>query len=238
MREDSKKVFDYCSGMYPAEDKHWESFFDIFSAIVKTNKKYRILDAGCGPGLHLKHLNKITNTRSKLFGLDFSRKMLEIAFLNNKYENNTKIELIHGDILDIPFKNQSFEIIICLNNTLGNIVNGSINTLKSERQKILNKFYNLLSKDDGILMISVYNKSNLKINNYGDVFILEKEKSRIKEGDLVVRFNKPISRKKEYLYYYSHWFNEREVLHALKSAGFNSMKLLKRKSSMFIIALK
>ena len=68
---------------------------------VKTEKSSLILDLGTGTGYYGKIL------RGRVVGLDISREML----LEAGYE----IELIEGDMEEIPIKNGIFDVVLCIN---------------------------------------------------------------------------------------------------------------------------
>jgi len=75
----------------------------LSSLEINYNEK-RILDAGCGDGVHLYYLNKYF-PRSKLFGIDISKPALFKAQHNIK--NST---LCCASVDEIPFKNNYFDI--------------------------------------------------------------------------------------------------------------------------------
>ena len=62
----------------------------------------RLLEAGCGTGYMLSKLQKKCQT---CVGLDLNRKPIKIAKNIHKVNN-----LIRGDIFNLPFKNNSFDI--------------------------------------------------------------------------------------------------------------------------------
>lgn len=79
-------------------------------------KRDILLDAGCGWGVHLKIL---ANKYEYLFGIDKDKKRIlkakeELTDFNN-------IQILHADIYDIPFRDNYFDIILCTNNTFGNL---------------------------------------------------------------------------------------------------------------------
>ena len=79
---------------------------EIISRVNNINLK-SLLDVGCGTGNILLKLYR--NKNIKLYGLDLSEKMIEIA----KNKLNSKIELKVGDAEFIPWQDNSFEVIIC-----------------------------------------------------------------------------------------------------------------------------
>lgn len=71
------------------------------------NKFNSVLDIGCGTGTLLaKLLDKKTDVR--VFGLDISEKMLEVA----KEKLPDKVELVYGEAEALPYDNKKFDVVI------------------------------------------------------------------------------------------------------------------------------
>ena len=71
------------------------------------DKKVIILDAGCGEG----YIDKLLAERfpnSKITGLEFTEEAIKIA-----KERNKTVNYIQGDVGDMPFENNSFDLVIC-----------------------------------------------------------------------------------------------------------------------------
>lgn len=75
--------------------------------IIATNKHKNILEAGCGTGRWIGSLKK---DKAKVFGLDYSIEMLKIS-----RNNEQNLNLINADAGYIPFKNNFFDLIFCVN---------------------------------------------------------------------------------------------------------------------------
>lgn len=69
---------------------------------ITIEKNDTLLDAGCGNGYFTVHWAKICQTT----GMDYSQKMLD----NNPHPN-----LILGDVTNMPFVDNSFDIVFCSN---------------------------------------------------------------------------------------------------------------------------
>lgn len=67
---------------------------------IKPQKKTTLLDVGCGNGFFTYHFAKLYNVT----GLDFSKRMLKI---------NPHYKLVHGDAENLPFDNNTFDIVFC-----------------------------------------------------------------------------------------------------------------------------
>ena len=75
--------------------------------IISNNNFKIILEAGCGTGRWIGSLKKNGN---KVFGLDYSLEMLKIS-----KTNNTNLKVVNADAVKIPFKNNIFDMIFCIN---------------------------------------------------------------------------------------------------------------------------
>ncbi|VVB76362.1 Ubiquinone/menaquinone biosynthesis C-methyltransferase UbiE [Candidatus Tiddalikarchaeum anstoanum] len=100
-------------------------------------EKGRVLDAGCGVGLHSKFL---TEHDFKVTGLDISNNMLDLA-----RKNAPKAEFINKDFTKSFFRKESFDGIVALFSLF--------NIPRKNHQKVLNMFNKILTRK-GLLLIS------------------------------------------------------------------------------------
>lgn len=108
-KENSKVNFNNHAEVY--NESHDGKFVapmygEIINRIMSTNAK-KILDVGCGTGNVLIKLS--SNRDLKLYGLDISEKMIEIA----KKNLGDKAELKVGDSEYMPWEDNSFDVIVC-----------------------------------------------------------------------------------------------------------------------------
>lgn len=106
-----RKMFDEISLNYDFLNNIISFFTHIYIkklALQKLNftDDHKIIDLCCGSGDISKIIKKI-NPKTKVIGIDFSSKMLEIA--KNKVPD---VEFIEADILNLPFKDCEFDIAI------------------------------------------------------------------------------------------------------------------------------
>ncbi|GHV81217.1 AraC family transcriptional regulator [Spirochaetia bacterium] len=66
-----------------------------------------VLDVGTGTGVLIPFLLKFTGT---ICAIDSAEKMIEAA---RKKHAHTKVNFVHGDIMEYPFEDASFDHIIC-----------------------------------------------------------------------------------------------------------------------------
>lgn len=69
-----------------------------------------VLDLGCGDGRFLQKIRGL-NSKNILYGLDISKKMLEIG----RSKNIEKCEFNLGDSSYLPYSDGSIDLIVCLN---------------------------------------------------------------------------------------------------------------------------
>jgi ubiquinone/menaquinone biosynthesis C-methylase UbiE len=76
----------------------------MLKAVGKIKRK-KLLDVGCGGGVHIKHYLK---TGAKCSGIDLSDTMIELA-----KKNCPNADFKVGSMLKLPYKSNSFDIITC-----------------------------------------------------------------------------------------------------------------------------
>jgi SAM-dependent methyltransferase len=75
--------------------------------LIASNNYKNILEAGCGTG---KWINALDNNNLNVFGLDYSFEMLKVS---KTYKS--KLNLVNADAVYIPFKDNFFDLIFCVN---------------------------------------------------------------------------------------------------------------------------
>jgi len=132
---------EYVRTLMNYEEKLVSHIFKNFLECYFKNKDIFILDCGCGFGSYY-HLTKgYQNTIYFDISLNLLKKF------KNKYPN---LNMICGDINSPPFKNGSFDLIMCIN-LLEHI---------DDHDKVINNLLRIL-KDDGLLFIVVVNKKSI-----------------------------------------------------------------------------
>jgi len=75
--------------------------------LISTNNYKSILEAGCGTG---RWIHPINEKNLNIYGLDYSFDMMKIPKAEKSYLN-----LINADAVNIPFKDNIFDLIFCVN---------------------------------------------------------------------------------------------------------------------------
>lgn len=113
-----KKYFRFNNSVYwkkyyqkklAASDVSREKLYaKIIRNYISKNDAPKVLDIGSGFGFLLK---EIDNLGIKAYGVDLFTEMLDEA---KKYLNDSKVELVHADILDLPFEENYFDCVILM----------------------------------------------------------------------------------------------------------------------------
>ncbi len=82
----------------------------FIAAMVEESKAESILDVGCGRGFYLKLLSIFPFVK-KLTGVEIRADYADKARELTKDDN--RIAIVEGSIYELPFKNNSFDLIIC-----------------------------------------------------------------------------------------------------------------------------
>ncbi len=114
----------------------------------KDLKKFKCLDIGCSSGLITSFISK---NFKETYGIDTDFNAIRLA----KKLSNKKLKFIKASALNIPFKNNSFDLVIC----------NHIYEHVPDSQKMFNEIYRILKKD-GFCYLSAGNKYNIIEGHY------------------------------------------------------------------------
>lgn len=122
--------------------------FSIINNKIHFGEKRVILDIGVGTGRTCRSISQYGND---LIGLDISPKMLRKCLEGNRNENSVgKIKLILGDIMSLPFRSSTFDVIIGIH------VFEFIGKLRARRRQKAIKEIKRVMKPRGFLIIMSY----------------------------------------------------------------------------------
>lgn len=121
------------------KDRCEEAFSDYLTTFSKKFKNKKILDIGCGNGDHTEIFSKISH---KTYGLD----TVDIRF--REYKNKFKFIKYGGK--KMPFKENSFDLIVCLD---------VIEHIKKD-STFIEEMYRILRKN-GTILIATPNRNRL-----------------------------------------------------------------------------
>ncbi len=132
---DPKQGYARYAGIYDESEKYWDSFEkEYLTPYIESAKDKKVLDAGAGTGRLSVKLHK---AGANVTALDISPEMLHILS-----EKNSDIKTVEGDMEQMPFENESFDMVF---STLSLVHLKKIEPFMDEVYRIL--------KDDGIFVL-------------------------------------------------------------------------------------
>jgi len=135
-------MFNKLANIFP-EFKEWTTQ-DVFEIKKLLKNDSIVLDVGCGWGREIKELAPFCK---KIIGIDNDPNEIETA--KSYLKDIPNVELFVQDAKKTSFPDESFDIIISIGNTFGNLGN--------DKKAVLQEMKRLIKKD-GKILISVYSK--------------------------------------------------------------------------------
>jgi site-specific DNA-methyltransferase (adenine-specific) len=132
--EHVKKVYNEISSEF--DDTRYRPWSCVEKFLDNVPEGSIIGDIGCGNGKNMLYRNDCDN-----YGCDFSEKLVEIC-------KNKNLNVIEGDILDIPFEDNSFDYTICI------AVIHHLSTVEKRRKAITE--LQRVTKNNGKILILVW----------------------------------------------------------------------------------
>lgn len=111
----------------------------------------KVLDAGCGTGMHLQHYQK---AGCELFGIDSSPAMLDVA--RQRLGENADLRI--GDASQLPYEDHLFDLAICM------LVLHEMD--QKTRLSLLGELKRVVKSDGTLLLIDFYTGSATSIKGW------------------------------------------------------------------------
>src|SRR3989338_7710560 len=150
--------------------------------IKKTIKGGKVLDIGCGNGRSTEILSEIADD---VIGIDFSERLLEQA--GKRLSGRTNVQLFYEDAKNTHFDDSSFDYVVMLWNTFGNLYNARDQVL-SESKRILRLEGQLLMSvlSERVLpdYLQMLKQNGLVITQYDENYVF------LREGLVSERFSR------------------------------------------------
>jgi len=191
--KDFYSAFDFEKMLVDSPKEIQDFLIGEIEFIKNLSKTGKILEVGCGYGRLLKILSE---KAEEVIGVDFSKQLLEKAKENLEGFSNVKLQEM--DAQNLLFANNSFNYVVCLDNTFGNMP-GIEDKVISEMKRVVKK--------GGKVIISVFSDlaKGVQLENYSRIGLLG-----IKDtGNAVVTDNG----------FYSRRFSKKELEDLFESAG-------------------
>jgi ubiquinone/menaquinone biosynthesis C-methylase UbiE len=145
-------LMDFWEDVYERQDSYGISIAQRLKTAMSwvdkcgLTKDTMILDAGCGAG---NAVFEMAQNGHKFVGMDYSFGMIHKTLKKFDTNNRPKV-FLQGDVESLPFRNASFDAVICL---------GVLTYLKNE-SAALRELYRIL-KPQGNLILSIVNKARI-----------------------------------------------------------------------------
>lgn len=124
--------------------KPWPQVIDFINEISGSEI---VADIGCGNG---RNIIPFSNQFKKIFGIDISKKMLNIVKLKSDGKKLNNLYLLKADMINLPMKNDSFDAILFI---------ASVHNIKGRDNRVQSlKEINRILKKDGKALISVWSR--------------------------------------------------------------------------------
>lgn len=130
-------------------ERRFVSFFQFFQENYFTDgaKGKKLLDIGCGSGAYTR---KLADMDYNVLGLDYSEHTIKRAV---EKSNNKNISYIIGSLPYLPFKDKSFDIVICI----------GVFQILDEYSAAIIDITKLLKENDGVLILITLNSLSLRM---------------------------------------------------------------------------
>ena len=138
-----------------SDEKYFEYVKQAFSGIPK-DFEGRLLEVPIGTGILSLPIYK-TLPKAEIIGVDYSETMLSAAHENIQNINLNNVELLQGDVGNLPFKLEEFDIVLSVNGF----------HVFSDKQSAYNEIFRVL-KPNGIFCGCMYVKDQ---NHRTDFFV-------------------------------------------------------------------
>lgn len=214
-------AFDINAENYLKDDIHRGNDVDLICAVGnklqrELQRKVDILYVGVGPGEILEKIVTNGEFYREIKAIDYSANMCSLSASRiEKLDPKIKsiVVLEKKNLFDFKNCKKSYDMVLLLNNTLGNIVVG--NSGGKGRVFALNIIIHKLLRPGGVLFLSVYNFEKIEIKNHHYTPKLTLLKRNGQDLLLELTTNNGLNPM-----FYTHWFTVKEIKDLFQRRGF------------------
>lgn len=194
--------------------KPWKQCIDFINELPESAI---VADLGCGNG---RHLIPCADHCKKVIGLDISKNLLQITQDKIRKNGLGNVNLIHGNLVDLPFKDNSLDAILYI---------ASLHNIKGRENRICSlKNVKRVLKKDGKALISVWSRWQDKYRRY---FLKQLFTHKGEFGDIEIywkQHNIDVPR-------FYHLYSKREFIEDVKHSGLKINKIfgIKKYSKLY-----
>lgn len=142
----------------------WKTYTSVLDDLLQEDKKIdSVIDVGCGIGNFLLELvckKKFTT----IVGVDFLKDTMRIAHEKKQYFG--MVDFIQGNLLNMPFKEKSFDLTVCVN-VLHHVHKEDVPRALDELTRITKNY----------LMVEIRNRNNVLESFYENIPLRRKYKN-------------------------------------------------------------
>ena len=177
----------------------WRQCIEYIATLKQTDV---VVDCGCGNG---RHLFPAAARCSRAIGVDISGKLLSIVHRRVTEKNIKNITLIHGDLVHLPFKENSVDTVLCI---------ASLHNIKGRKNRhtAVREIFRIL-RPQGTALVSVWSRWQDRYRAYftKQFFVRSSELGDIDIGWRQHHLNVPR---------FYHLYSRNEFVHELRDEGF------------------
>lgn len=132
------------------DEREAQKQVEFLASLIPIFSSTKILDLCCGYGRHIKFLSKLSNF---VVGLDLSSELLREAKINNQ----NSAEFVCGDVRALPFRENSFDIVLSLFTSFGYFISDEENFCHLKNSAEVLKY-------NGYFVLDYFNPTKVKLS--------------------------------------------------------------------------
>ena len=148
--DSSALTYDARHDLY--DESRW---VEVLSSLVGEDRDLRILDVATGTGLISNYL--ASSGYTQVVACDISEKMMRVAMARAEERGNA-IEFVYGNTLDLPFEDESFDVVI----------NSRLLWTLTDPDKAISQWHRVLKPGGRVVAINELGATGIEVNLEGE----------------------------------------------------------------------